>query len=403
MSDEYKEETTQEPGQTAEQKPVAGQNPVTEQNPVAGQKPVTEQNPAAGQKPVTEQKSAEAQKPAAEPLQAAKNDQKQETLKQEKPKQEKPESGNDSAPEASVNGFSAKERLEQELSGLSVQREQMNRELADANRAMNRERENVIRDRRDGVAEVYEKQLKAVDKDLKAVTEKRQKVRNQGVEARISEQTQALSGENKELKLRLVNLFQDNHVPAICRTGFFYTFTMPRGLKEIGSAIVGFVAAFGILPMLMLFLLFGGGDGKRFWAFMLVYFVDIVIFGGLYVMLNSLKTKHLPVIREGRALRDRMRANQKQIAKIAREIRRDKNDALYDLQSFDDQLTRKSQEREEILQKKSQALEEFDAVTRNVLSDEVTEKHAPHIAELQARLGEMDAKIAAVEAQIRSL
>lgn len=291
-----------------------------------------------------------------------------------------------------------KDRLEAELSGFSVQREQLWRDLQDENKAETREREKTIKDRRGEISDTYDKQLRAVDAEMKSIRDKRQKARNQGVKERIGDRTAALSDEVAELKRKMTNLFKDRHVPAVCRTGFFYIFTMPRGIAEIGSALLGFVIVFGLLPVLVHTLI--GSSAVYIWA--AIYVLDILLFGGIFVWLNSLKTKHIDTVREGRKLRSQIRDRRKEIARIAKGIRKEKDDAIYDLQAFDDALAQKTQERAEIERKKTEALEQFDSVTRNVLADEVAQKHAPRLRELSEALSAMDMKIKGLEENVKN-
>ena len=290
-----------------------------------------------------------------------------------------------------------REKFETELNGVTIQREQLQKALQDTNRELAKERDSLIRSRRGDISGTFDKQIKAVDAEIKGVTEKRQKARTKGVNARVEERTEALVQENASLRERIVNLYKDNGVPAFCRSSLFFICTMPHGIGEKLSALVLFLLIFGLLPGVVNMLI--PGDSFIIWA--VVYFVDILLFGAIYVSMSNQKAKHIGIIRQGRGIRDQIQANDRQIRKITREIRRDKDDALYDLQSFDDELARKSQSREDILRKKAEALEQFDAVTRNVLADETAERFRPKLAELSEQLEAADQKIKELEERLK--
>ena len=287
--------------------------------------------------------------------------------------------------------------LETQLSGLSEKREALNRELQAAQKELNRERDSLIKEKRGEISGAYDAQLKAADAEIRSVNDQRQKAREQGVKARIADRTASLHEENKELKQKLANIFKDNHVPAIARTGLFYAYTMPRGLREGLTAFITFLLVFGLLPFGLHSLL----PQPAAWHWAVIYVAVVLVFGGIYVALSNLKTKHLGPLREGRKVRDQIRANGRQINKIAREIRRDKDDALYDLGAFDDHLAQRTQERADTERKKSEALEQFDAVTRSVLSDEVAARYEEHFNTLQQSLSELDAKTKELEEKIK--
>ncbi|MDO4266182.1 MAG: hypothetical protein Q4C63_06965 [Eubacteriales bacterium] len=290
-----------------------------------------------------------------------------------------------------------REKYETELNGITIQREQLKKTLQDTNRELAKERDSLIKSRRGDISGNFDKQVKAIDAQLRAISDKRQKARNQGVKARVEERTAALVQENASLRERLSNLYKDNGVPAFCRSSLFFICTMPHGIGEKLGALGLFILAFGLLPGVINLLI----PGENFLIWAAVYFVDILLFGALYVSMSNQKAKHIGVIRQGRGIRDQIQANDRQIKKITREIRRDKDDALYDLQSFDDELARNSQGKEDILRKKAEALEQFDAVTRNVLADETAERYKPKIAELSEQLSAAEQKIKELEERLK--
>ena len=288
--------------------------------------------------------------------------------------------------------------MQAQFDALSEKRVSLQRELQETQKELTKERDKLLRQKRGEIADAYDGQLKSIDGEIRNINDKRQKARSQGVKARIGERTASLHEENKDLLQKFRNVFKDRHAPLIARTGFFYALTMPRGMREIGAAVVSFLVIFGLLPVAVHALI----PNSAPWHWAVIYFAVIIIFGGIYVSLNNVKTKYLDAVREGRKLRDQMQSNRRQIRKISREIRRDRDDTLYDLGSFDDMLAQKSQERAEAEQKKGEALEQFDAVTRNVLSDEIAAKYEEHFNALNQSISELDIKIKELEEKIKN-
>ena len=126
---------------------------------------------------------------------------------------------------------------------------------------------------------------------------------------------------------------------------------------------------------------------RKTWYLILIYLADILIFGGIYVKIgNSTKMKHMDALKEGRSIRNRIQANKKQMKAIARTIRRDKNDAVYNLEKFDDEIAQLDQDLLQTNKKKKEALAAFDSVTKTILSDEIMENNKPEIDCLQGEL-----------------
>ena len=141
---------------------------------------------------------------------------------------------------------------------------------------------------------------------------------------------------------------------------------------------------------------------RKTWYLILIYLADILIFGGIYVKLgNATKMKHMDVLKEGRALKNRIQANKKQMKAIARTIRRDKNDAVYNLEKFDDEIAQLDQDLLQTNKKKKEALNAFDTVTRTILSDEIMENSRPEIDRLQGELAEAAGELKAVRTALK--
>lgn len=289
------------------------------------------------------------------------------------------------------------EQDQERLTALQAEREQLEKRLLTLKRDRSRETDRVLKEKREALSGSYDKRLRGLDAEIRRISDQRSRARDQGVKARIAGQTEGLSGENNKLKKDLVNLFRDNHVPAICRSGPFYAWTMPRGLGEILFSLLSFVLLFGILPLVIHELL----GLNAFWHWIILYLLDILIFGGLYILCNNLKLRYLSVMQKGRGIRNQIRENEKRIRRIRREIRRDRDDAVYELGAFDDELAKKTGDREQIQRERQEALEQFDAVTRTVLSDEIAMKYEKDITAVSGQLSDIDRQRKELEEKIK--
>ena len=71
---------------------------------------------------------------------------------------------------------------------------------------------------------------------------------------------------------------------------------------------------------------------------------------------------------------------------IARTIRRDKNDAVYNLEKFDDEIAQLDQDLLQTNKKKKEALAAFGHSHKDDPSDEIMESNKPEIDRLQGEL-----------------
>ena len=109
----------------------------------------------------------------------------------------------------------------------------------------------------------------------------------------------------------------------------------------------------------------------------------------------------MDALREGRSIRNRIQANKKQMKAIARTIRRDKNDAVYNLEKFDDEIAQLDQDLLQTNKKKKEALAAFDTVTKTILSDEIMESNKPEIDRLQGELAKAVEELKAVRTELK--
>lgn len=255
-----------------------------------------------------------------------------------------------------------------------------------------------VKARSEEIARSYDAEIGKTEDQLKKVKTKREKARNQGVKGRIAEDTQSLAKENEELKSRIRTLFRTSHVPGYCAGNLYYALYFTRGIKEMGILLLTLLLFFLAIPCGIYFAM----PERKTWYLILIYLADILIFGGIYVKLgNATKMKYMDVLKEGRALKNRIQANKKQMRAIARTIRRDKNDAVYNLEKFDDEIAQLDQDLLQTNKKKKEALNAFDTVTRTILSDEIMENSRPEIDRLQGELAEAAGELKAVRTALK--
>jgi len=100
----------------------------------------------------------------------------------------------------------------------------------------------------------------------------------------------------------------------------------------------------------------------------------------LYVLiLNVTKGAHKEMFSEIKGLRADIRANRRDMAKIARRIRKDKDESEYNLDRFDDEMKDITDEIHRILEEKKEALIDFEKDAKNVLADGIREKYSEEL------------------------
>lgn len=281
---------------------------------------------------------------------------------------------------------------------LTLQEERQSRSLGAARKAMEDEIAQTVKKRRDEISSSYDKEISKGQDRLKKARSRREKARNRGMKERITEETSQLREHNRELKHQLKALFQQERLPGFCRSTFFYGLFYPRGLKEIAVFLSTLLICFLAVPSGIYFLI----PERQMWHLILVYFLDILIFGGIYVLTgNRIRLNHQEAFRRGRAIRSLMRSNDKKIRVITHTIRRDGDEDIYALEKYDDEISQAGQELSEITSRKTEALNTFETVTKNIISDEIAATHRARIQELSDVLAAVRDDLKALESSVK--
>lgn len=283
-------------------------------------------------------------------------------------------------------------------SQLSSQEARQEQELEAAKKEVADAISRTIRQRAEEITSSYDKEIGKAQERLKKVRAKREKAKNQGIKDRIAEETKELREERRDLQVQLKTQFQKDRVPGFYRSSFYYALYYPRGLKEIMAFLLTLVLCFLAVPCGIYFLI----PQRKLWQLVLIYFIDVLLFGGLYVKLgNHARLHYQSAIKQARILRNQLRANQKKIHIVTRMIQRDGNEDIYNLEKYDDEIACVDQELSQITEKKKEALSTFENVTKNILSDEIEGSHREHIQELENQLRETEDSLRSLENSIK--
>ena len=266
---------------------------------------------------------------------------------------------------------------------LKEQGERQEKELAAAKKAVTDSVNQTIKKRRSEIDSSYDKEIAKGQERLKKARTQREKAKNKGMKERIAEETSVLREHNRDLQVQMKTMFQKDKVPAFCRTTFYYSLYYARGLKERLIGFITFLICFLVLPCGIYFLL----PDRKIWYLVLVYFADIIIFGGLYVTIgNRSRSRYHDALKQGREIRNLLNSNEKKIKVITHSIEKDGNEDIYDLEKYDDEIACAQQELSDIAAKKKDAISSFDKA---------------EIEEKEQKLKEVNNNLAELENSIR--
>lgn len=251
--------------------------------------------------------------------------------------------------------------------------------------------DSTVKKRRSEVAKQFEDEMSKEEAKLKKIKDQRSRAKEKGVKERITDETSDLTAQNKELKGNIRTALKGERLPGFCGSNFYFALFMTKGPGEVFLCVLMALLACLILPGALYLLLPIDRDNKFMAGLLLavVYFVVIALVVGLYILINNkTKKKHEERIKEIRQLRDRINGNNKQIHKITRSIKKDKNEEMYELGDFDSKMKDIESEIGRINGEKEAALINFDDnIAPNIIS-EIEAKEMPRINDLEEKLNE---------------
>lgn len=230
------------------------------------------------------------------------------------------------------------------------------------------------------INDTYDGEIAKEQEHLKRLRNKREKAKTQGVKERIEEETQELKDKNRELAGELKSVFKRDHVPAYCRSTWYYALFFTRGFSEMILLLITALIFFLVIPCGIYFLI----PQRNTFYLAGIYFVSILLFGGIYILINNrTRVRHPEAMKKGRLIKNSIKSNRRKLRAIIRAIKKDRNEKVYNLERFDDEIAKTEQDLMNIADKKQEALNTFDKVTSTIISDEIASSKREKISMLE--------------------
>ncbi len=300
----------------------------------------------------------------------------------------------------------AVEQLKKELTEYKNQEKNLKKAIATEEKSIQDEIAQTIRKRKNEIEKVYDKQIEENKNKSRKTKVKRDKVKSKRMDERVSEETADLTEENRQLQVEMKTLFKANHVPAFCRSGWFYSLFMTKRLVEVLILLAFFVVVYVGLPVLLYYLsvhvFFKGSAQVTLFSTLMVSLVLFVLCLIYTAIVNGVKVKHYRTLKEGRVIKDKIAANKRQMRAIRNTISKDKDDSQYGLDKFDDKLAEIEEELKDISKEKQEAMTAFENETKQVLTDEVNDRRLAKLEKMKDDLEALEDNMAVLEEDIKA-
>lgn len=284
---------------------------------------------------------------------------------------------------------------------LSAEETKLEKNIQSKEKAINDEIVNTLKKRKDEIETTYNEQIDQTRSRIKKVKNKKEKSKNTKVSERIEAETAELREEFSQLKLEGKTIFKQNQVPSFCNTKLYYALYLPRGLGDFIIIGIMLLLVLFIIPCTVYFLLLSD-KGMIYLA--LDYIVTVILFGGAYMLIdNNTKEKYGEAILQVREIRNRLIRNKKSRNKIRRNILRDKDESIYGLEKYNQELQELDNEVNAILEQRKDALAVFENTTRFVIGEEIKVRHQEELKTIKTEYDRVCTEIKKTEGYITTL
>ena len=273
------------------------------------------------------------------------------------------------------------EKCLQEKKELESSEKQLRKDLTKKENEISDEIEKVIKKRRQQLEESFDENIDHAESKLKDDESNKGKKKKKAIQKRIEIETADCRKFEKSLKLDKKKLIKEQNIPSTLMNPLFFSIYFPQGLGDYLIIFFSMMIAFFLIPF-GVYSLFLKGMGPLYLA--LCYLGVIIIFGGLFIIINKSKYKHLQGLKEVRSLNNRIGDFKRQEKKIKRKILKDKDESQYNLHEFDEKINSSNQMISSYLDKKKNALLEFDQITAEDIKKQIQVENQEALDTLKA-------------------
>ncbi len=283
------------------------------------------------------------------------------------------------------------DRYQNDNSLLSLDEKKLERSIVSKETAIEDELNFTIKKRKDEIEATYDQEISKTKEQIKKVETKKDQSKNAQISERIDIETSDLRDKYEQMRLETVNRFKKEKISRSLNSRLFFALYMPKNAKDYG--IIAIILALLLLALPCGIYFFILPEQKALYL-VIIYVLTVLIFGALYFIIGSkTKDKHLSTMKEVRQIRDNMSKNKAKRKKIEKRIRKDKDESVYSLDRYDEEINKLQSDIDLVANRKKEAIATFDNNTRTIITKEIRGRHEEELLDLKTKLKSLSEKI----------
>ena len=273
------------------------------------------------------------------------------------------------------------ENMKQRVTELSEKQSKLEKDIESKQKAMDNEISNTVSKRQSEIEKSFDSEIDKTRDRIKRVKNKKEKYKDVKVSERINIETAELHERERSLKQDLKGIFSREHISRLYNNEYFFSVFLPDNLGDFLIILASIIIMLAI-PAVIYILLPEGL--QHIWMLLLLYAAVIALFMAIFMLIRNFVKKKQKALEEAQEVRGKIRNFKKQIKKVERSIRKDKDESGYGLENFDAELNELDGQVNDIVNQKKQALAEFENTTKNDISNQIRSNYIESINSMKA-------------------
>ena len=235
-----------------------------------------------------------------------------------------------------------------------------------------------LKKKKEEIAATYDRELSQYQDQIDVCKTERAKAKANAIAQRIQVETAPLNQQNQQLEAQIELKFKENKVPVVCKKRAISMLFFPKNSRDwtidilVGVGLIFFIPLFFSLAI----------SNRLVLAFTFFVYVGALFTVYLY-LLHKYMLKCAGVNEEVEELRKQIRINNKNKQLMTNRIKKSQDETGYNLGSFDDKITGIQQVMQNTVEKRQEALENFESEIRHQITADITAANKDELLGLQ--------------------
>lgn len=280
--------------------------------------------------------------------------------------------------------------------------QELERDIEGEEKASRDETDLTLKKRKEEISASFDREIRKDQEQVRRVRAERGKAKDKGVAGRIEAETSGLREENGKILDEIHAILKENKLPRVCNTRIFFGLFSPKGILEYLIFAVSFVAASFLLPLLIFYLI-PQSVRLPFTMLMICFACYLAFFLCYQIIEQKTKIKKWQAIRQIRALRGEISANNRKIKAIRSVILKDKDEQGYNLEKFDEAINELEAEVKRSMAEKQDALAAFEETTKYILIEEIDGRYQQKLSALRKKQEETNQSLKEADSRVKEI